>query len=467
MNAWNRFAAFGVIVAFSVLTATALPRTAFSMYDEGVYYYQSVLFARGQAPYRDFFVPQPPGLLLVGAACERIGAEITGVRAFNWLCGLVLLLQTYRLACRVSGQENESCAPLAPVLVAITVVFAYQSIQGATNMPAACLELTACVTLIGTRPRRFELAGVALAAATALRLQSLVATPGLLLLIALFESRAGFVNRAARFSAGLGVGCAAIHLPPAVLVPNYVNNVVGFHLDRVRTDWDDRRGQIRMALEEAPVVVGMVAAVWLFTRGRPAVRGVAAHGLLTTVLIAVAGNSLSVMYFLPVLPLFAACVTAAVPGRIAFVAPIALVLILALRGPTAVELIRALKAPDPEHAACIAAVRQSPCERVLTVDGRIAVLAGKELPADYYATDPNALVQLDLVRFHEWFERILPKADAVVVTSQLVGWMSRTNAVHMLASGKSLFFDEVSTRMMFEAKFQPTKDELPANWPKR
>src|SRR5262245_42863740 len=117
------------MVALSVLTATALPRVAFSMYDEGVYYYQSVLFARGQVPYRDFFVPQPPALLFVGAACERIGAGLTGVRAFNWLCGLVLLLQTYRLARRIAWTGNESIAPLAPVLVAITVIFAYQSIQ--------------------------------------------------------------------------------------------------------------------------------------------------------------------------------------------------------------------------------------------------------------------------------------------------------------------------------------------------
>ena len=115
----------------------------------------------------------------------------------------------------------------------------------------------------------------------------------------------------------------------------------------------------------------------------------------------------------------------------------------------------------------MAAVRESPCERVLSVDGRIAVLAGKELPVDYYATDPNALVQLDPTRFHKWFERILPKADAVVVSSQLVEWMSRENAIQMLASGKPLFFDEVATRRMFEAKFQPTQDELPANWPKR
>jgi hypothetical protein len=62
---WTRhcvaIAALAVIATLAGLTATALPRPAFTMYDEGVYFYQAVLFARGEVPYRDFFCPQPPG----------------------------------------------------------------------------------------------------------------------------------------------------------------------------------------------------------------------------------------------------------------------------------------------------------------------------------------------------------------------------------------------------------------------
>jgi hypothetical protein len=448
-------AAAAVVTAVAALTATALPRTAFSMYDEGVYYYQSVLFARGRVPYRDFFAPQPPGLLMVGAACVRVGAGVTGVRAVNWLCGLVLLVLTVRLA-RRGGAEGT--APLAPVLVAVTVVFAYQSVQGATNMPAACLEAAAVLVLLGAGRRRFELAGAVLAAATALRLQSLVAAPGLMLLALVVDGRAGFAGRAARFLAGMAAGCATIHLPPALVVPSYVDNVIGFQLARVRTDWAGRAGQVREALKEPPVVLGLPAAAWLLARGGrggrggPAARGLAAHALTTAGLVTAAGNSLSVMYYLPVLPLFAACAAAALPARRALVIA-AVVAVSALRGPAVVEVVRAIKAPDAEHAACVAAVREAPGDRVLAVDGRIAVLAGKDLPADSHATDPNALVQLDPARFHDWFDRMLPRADVVAATSQMVSWMSESNARHLAASGKRVVFDAETTRLMFRAKF--------------
>jgi hypothetical protein len=250
-------------------------------------------------------------------------------------------------------------------------------------------------------------------------------------------------------------------------VPNYLNNVVGFHLDRVRTGWEDRREQVRVALEEAPVVAGAIAAGWLLARGGSSERAIAAHALATTGLIAVAGNSLSVMYFLPVLPLLAVCTASAAPPRVGVAVPVALVLVLVLRGPAVVRTIDGLTGPNAEHAACIDAVRAAPGRFVLAADGRIALLTGKELPADYYATDPNALHLLEAARFHEWFDRMLSKADAVVVTSQLVEWMSRANARQLLASAKPVFFDQHSTRSWFETKFQPAKSELPAGWPDR
>ena len=152
-------AALAVIAAVGGLTASALSRVAFTMYDEGVYYFQAVRLATGEVPYRDFFVPQPPGVLLIGAASERVGAGVTGVRAVNWLCGFVLLFQTYRLTRRLAG-GNGTATPagaVAAALVAVGVVFAYQSIQGATNMPAACLELAACLLVLGERRGRFAL----------------------------------------------------------------------------------------------------------------------------------------------------------------------------------------------------------------------------------------------------------------------------------------------------------------------
>lgn len=112
--------AFAALVGVAALLA-AVPRTAFTMYDEGVYYYQAVLLARGQVPYRDYFVPQPPGILLIGAVSEWVGAGIAGVRAFNWACGLVLLWQTWRLTKPLAASQASG---FAVALVAVTVVFA-------------------------------------------------------------------------------------------------------------------------------------------------------------------------------------------------------------------------------------------------------------------------------------------------------------------------------------------------------
>jgi hypothetical protein len=444
-------------VGIAALTV-ALPRTAFTMYDEGVYYYQAVLLSHGHVPYRDYFAPQPPGVLVIGAASERIGAGIAGVRAVSWLCGVALLVQTHQLARRLAKEQHVWCAVIASGLVAVTVVFAYQSIQGATNMPSACLELAACLLVLSEGRNRFALAGLVLAIATLLRLQSVIAAPGLLLLVFFAEGRAGFWSRSVWFVGTLVVGCAAIHLSLAVTLPGYLSNVVEFQLDRVRTDWTDRSAQILEFLSEPVTLLGLPAAVWFAMRGEGRLRGLTIHALVTTCVVTVAGKSLSVMYYLSVLPLFAAC-AAVVITRLAeslwrFVSLVPLVAI-AIRAPTVVGTILTQLAPNAEHAACVAAVRDAPGQVVFVTDGRIAVLAGKQLPTDYYATDPNALYLLGPERFHAWFAAILPAVDLVVVTPQLLGWMSTANAEQLVASGKPVFFDTPTTQAVFDSANRP------------
>lgn len=448
-------AALVAIAALSGLTATALTRPAFTMYDEGVYYYQAVLFSRGEVPYRDFFCPQPPGVLLLGAASERLGANIVGVRVANWLCGLLLLVQTYALTRRLRGEDAKTSGVITSVFVAITVVFAYQSIQGATNMPAACLELAACLLVLGEGRRRCVFAGLVLAAATVLRLQVLVALPGLLALLWVVEGRSGFWSRAAWLLGTLGIACVAIHLTLIAILPGYFDNVVGFQTARVRTDWSDRSRQVWEFLSEPVAVLGLPAALWFAVLGEGRLRGLALHAIVTTGLITVAGNSLSVMYYLPALPLLAVCATAALDRlvRKPWVLAAVPLVIAAIRGPWIATVILAQTAPNDEHARCVAQLRDLPGETVLTSDGRIAVLAGKRLPADYYATDPNALYLLAPEKFHAWFATILLKADVVIITPQLLMWMSSDNAAAVRKSGKPVLFDSRSTRDAFETMY--------------
>ncbi|QJW96712.1 glycosyltransferase family 39 protein [Frigoriglobus tundricola] len=450
-----RGAALAVVAAVAGLTATALARPAFTMYDEGVYYFQAVLFARGEVPYRDFFCPQPPGVLLVGALSERIGAGLTGVRAVSWLCGLVLLAQTYRLTGRLT---NEGGPSVAAVLVAVTVVFAYQSIQGATNMPAAALETAACLLVVGGGRNGFVAAGLVLAAATVFRLPAVVATPGLVLLGLFAHGRSGFWPRAAWLLGALGIACAAIHLTLAAAVPGYFDNVFGFQTARVRTDWADRGGQVWELLSEPVALLGLPAALGLAVFGGGVVRGVAVHALVTTAAVTVAGNALSVMYYLPVLPLLAACaaralVRAARPRPWALAAVIGAVAVV--RGPWVATVVLAQVGPDDEHAACVAILRTVPGAVVLTSDGRIAVLAGKRVVPGYYATDPNALHLVAPERFHAWFAAALPRADTVVVTPQLMMWMSPANAAAVRTGGKPVLFDTEGTRAAFVTTYGP------------
>jgi hypothetical protein len=332
-------------------------------------------------------------------------------------------------------------------------MFAYQSIQGATNMPAACLEMTACLFVASGGRGRFALAGLALAAATVLRLQSLIAVPGLLLLGWFAHGRAGFPARSAALLGTLGIAGAVVHLTFAAALPGYVENVVGFHANRLRTDWADRGAQVWQFLQEPVAVLGLPAAAWFVVRGTGLVKGVAAYTLVTTGLITVAGNSLSVMYYLPVLPPSAACVVCGFV-RLAGTNPLACAaagLGVAACGWRVVTTVAALTAPDVAHAACVARLRELPGEVVLTCNGRVAELAGKRGVPDYYATDPNALQLLAPARFHEWFAAALPRADVVLITPELLAWMSPADAAAVRACGRPVVFDTEGSRDAFES----------------
>ena len=89
MNRAAAIVAFGGTVALILTIAVLVPRFAFNLYDEGVYFYEGALWARGQTPYADYFVPQPPGIVMIGAASDLGGIGISGSRAVSLACSLV------------------------------------------------------------------------------------------------------------------------------------------------------------------------------------------------------------------------------------------------------------------------------------------------------------------------------------------------------------------------------------------
>ena len=81
-----------------------------------------------------------------------------------------------------------------------------------------------------------------------------------------------------------------------------------------------------------------------------------------------------------------------------------------------------------------------------------STLAGSSL---LRADEPREMVIVAPERFHEWFAAAVPRADAVVVTPQLMMWMSPANAAAVRECGKPVLFGTEGTRAAFEATYGP------------
>ena len=428
-----------LVAAVAVVhTATRLP---YFSYDEGVYFHQAAEWARGRTPYSEFFVPQPPGILCVGWAAEKLGVGISGVRAFTVLCGLVLLYQTYRLGRRASAPVGWAAAGF----LASTAEWTYTALEAATQTPATVLILLA-VEL--TLAKRLGWAGVVIGLATLFRVQALTLLPGLGLAVLVRDGlRSGLVGNVKLASAV--VVAVAIHGTLAVTVAGYWDGVVRFQFDRPRMPWTDRRDVFLQTFGQPAAVFGLLAAVGVVLKNC-GMRPLGGVGLMTTAVTVFAGNSLFRPYFVAVLPLLAVCGAVVVndllerfhhpPRAWAVVA-----VLTAVCGIGAIRLHAELERNREPHRRFLDAIRGTPADVWLTTDGRLLELTGKRMVSDYFATDPGGLWVRDPMRFQAWFRETLGMADAVAVTDLLVVMLVKSadseSARVLLASGKPAVFE--------------------------
>ncbi len=432
-----------LVAALAVVhTATRLP---YFSYDEGVYFHQAAEWARGRTPYTEFFVPQPPGILCVGWAAEKLGVGIGGVRAFTVLCGLVLLYQTYRLGRRVSALVGWAAAGF----LASTAEWTYTALEAATQTPATVLILLAVELVLA---KRLGWAGVVIGLATLFRVQALTLLPGLgLAVLARDGWRAGLIG-SVKLASAVGVA-VAIHGLLSMTVTGYWDGVFRFQFDRPRMPWQTRTQVLTETFGQPAAVFGLLAAVGLMLKDG-GMRPLAIAGLVTAVVTAFAGNSLFRPYFIAVLPLLAVSGAAMVnellerfrhpPRAWAVVA-----VLTAVCGIGAIRLHAELERNREPHRRFLDAIRDTPADVWLTTDGRLLELTGKRMVDDYFATDPGGLFVRDPVRFQVWFRELLPKADAVAVTDLLAMIADEDTARAVSASGKPVVYESDDGRRAF------------------
>lgn len=451
----------GVAGAVSLIALSHTPRATVSYYDEGVYYYQSVLLMDGRRPYTDFAVPQPPGILAIGSASIAAGTGVTGMRLVSWFCAMAVLYQTYWLGRCIAGR----CEAESPNLVGITAAAffivsnrtVYLLTQGATEMPALALALAATQLLLVGGPKRAWVPGVVLGLATVFRLQPASYLPGYLLLIAATNGLRGSIRPVVLFLLGFGLTAALIHGALAALVPKYADCVFLFQFQRERMSVGEKALGLIRFLGEPHVGFAAVAVACLAAGCPPFGRGVGWYAAAVLLATSFSGNVLNLVYYVPVLPYMmtaaalvidAAC-RALGGSRFVFVGAVT----VAVAGSglqNRFELMEQRRL-DPIHRRFIDDVRSAPSETVWTLDGRIAALAGKRLVDDYYATDPNMLYARRRELFQTWIRNTLPKADLVAVTAGVVAFLRAPDARYIRASGKPMVFESDETEQAFQA----------------
>ncbi|MCO5044608.1 MAG: hypothetical protein M9935_04925 [Kiritimatiellae bacterium] len=145
--------------------------------DEGWYLYAARLVSEGQLPFRDFAFTQGPMLPLVYGLGHAWTAAwgLAGGRALTALLGFVAALAAAAFAARISApQDKGSAAILAFILIALNVYHSYFTTVVKTYSLCALFLTTGFVFAARARHRKsallFAMAGVAFAAAAATRI---------------------------------------------------------------------------------------------------------------------------------------------------------------------------------------------------------------------------------------------------------------------------------------------------------
>ena len=452
------FTTLGAIGAVALWNA---PRETLSYYDEGVYYYQGVLLARGGIPYADYFVPQPPGILLIGAASHGCGAGLAGVRVFTWLCGCIVLYQTFWIAKHSAERCGFHRAGLAGLTAAALVVgsnrFVYIWTQGATDLPSVCLVLAAFQLLMRKNARAAWVSGLLLGCSTLFRLQPASLAPAFVAMILIGAAAELKWRRALSFTVGFAVSFAIFHGLLAALLDRYAEGVFLFQMQRARVGVSGKISGFLNFLAEPHVGFSFLATGCLLASPIRSARATAWFAVGALAVTTFTGNVLYLIYFAPILPLMmtsaALVVASATRAADGSCWPYFFAVLFTASG-TAFSIKSELQEQRrlaPVHQDYIERLRSTPGGILLTDDGRVAERAGKCTVQDYYATDPNAMYELSPDRFRGWLAAVLPGADIVAISDKFLGWLDASDAKFLRDSGKPIVFESDSVERRFFA----------------
>jgi hypothetical protein len=449
----------GVMILISLAALANAPRASLNFYDEGVYYYQAVLMSEGLQPYQDYFVPQPPGILLMGLISHRCGMDLVGVRLMTWLLGMIVLYQTFwiarLIACRCRSENSTFVGMTAAALMMLSNRFVYVLTQAATDMPALCLVLLSMQILLKRECQRLLLPGLILGCATVFRLQAMSLLPGFCLLIMMHHGWRRGRRPVIWFSIGAMASFSFIHGAMMIMIPKYLDCAFLFQIQRTRVGVSQKVLFFLQFLGEPHVGLSfLIAAIMSTCRVIPA-RAIAVLAIVILLLTTFSGNVLYLIYYVPALPFL---MTAAALGIDAIVKAFAggaqgfLIAVVAAALGTGFSIkseFSEQRRLHPMHRDLIETIRMANGQLVLTDDGRVAVLANKHLVADYYSTDPNALFELSPDRFREWLKGIIPRAEIIVVTPKLLSWLTPVEAKLILESGQIVIYESTPIERQF------------------
>lgn len=205
--------------------------------DEGSFLYQVWRMTEGEQPYRDFFSSREPLFLYTGAVWMRLwGPDTVAMRALSIAATLATGFLIYLLASSLASRKTALIAMLAFLLHPHVVD------NGRVFQPEPFFLLLVVLGLLlveyGLRSQGlgfFVLAGVAFGAASLFKLLAILALGGCALYLAvLIVRKARPLRQTLIQAAGLILTYAFIHggtvAAFAMLVPGFVDGVIGIHL---------------------------------------------------------------------------------------------------------------------------------------------------------------------------------------------------------------------------------------------
>lgn len=312
---WWQWPALLGVLAGGVAVELVRLNTLRLLEDESVYLYGGRLIARGAAPYRDFYLAHPPGLMLLAGGWFRLAGEsLTGVRVAYLVLILAGTVPLYLLARSLSGRVSAGLIAVAAYTGGLSHPYGVSAVQ---LEPLMNVFLIGALAAIGLRPasgRMRALAGVLLAAALLVKFTAIVAV--ILMAASELLVRSGRRDTARRWAITASAMLAVL-LPAALyllLQPHFLDGVVRDQFARPRTPAGTRLLYLRNLTLHFPLYLGAFAIAVATVAGTrtPRLRAIALTGAVLTLVLIAGFRSYYNFYLMVALPWLAVPLGAAI-----------------------------------------------------------------------------------------------------------------------------------------------------------